>query len=362
MADVARFVGAGFTAQAELAGPGLSETLTLPALAEGEAAPADPLLLPLPPLATAGDYTLSSVRIVAGGRTVLDVASRVTIDVIDQVLVTSVKTRPLTLDEIREKGIVLDRDDYLGFEFTLGLSLESKPVNITFPVVFDRQGVPLPQPLSPPAESPRSGVALPPLPTIVPVLLEGQLGEGPTAPRVKLELPGGQPIQIPSVLVIPGNVGYLKQFFSAQLFVANGAPAGSGLVVRDVTGTLELPPGADLEPGTADDPLALPEISRNGQTITQPLAMPVLGVGPDGEPGTADDGASFRPGEQGQAARDSTRSASTSRPGSTACPSARCTSRERRAAACSCATRSSTSPSRSRRWCAGASSSGSSPR
>jgi hypothetical protein len=62
--------------------------------------------------------------------------------------VTSVKTRPLTLDEIREKGIVLDSDDYLGFEFTMALSLDSKAVNFSFPVVFNRQGVAIPSPSS----------------------------------------------------------------------------------------------------------------------------------------------------------------------------------------------------------------------
>ncbi len=49
------------------------------------------------------------------------------------------------------------------------------------------------------------------------------------------------------MLVIPGNVGYLKQFFSAQLFVANGAPVGSGLVVRDIRAASSCPqarPGA----------------------------------------------------------------------------------------------------------------------
>ncbi len=69
----------------------------------------------------------------------------VTLRVIDQVLVTSVKTRPLTLDEIREKGIVLDSDDYLGFEFSLALKLDSDVVKFTFPAVFDRNGVELPQ-------------------------------------------------------------------------------------------------------------------------------------------------------------------------------------------------------------------------
>ena len=64
-----------------------------------------------------------------------------------------------------------------------------------------------------------------------------------------MELGGVGEVRIPSLLVIPGNVGYLRQFFSAQLFVANGAPAGSGLSVREVFGTMILPPGEDLELG-----------------------------------------------------------------------------------------------------------------
>ncbi len=38
--------------------------------------------------------------------------------------------RPLTLDEIREKGIAIDRDDYLGFQFTLGMQLDSQVVKL----------------------------------------------------------------------------------------------------------------------------------------------------------------------------------------------------------------------------------------
>src|SRR5262249_11798533 len=48
-------------------------------------------------------------------------------------------------------------------------------------------------------------------------------------------------------------------------------------------------------------PLALPEILRDGRTITQPTTMDVKGVGPDGVPGTADDEASLKPGQQAQA-------------------------------------------------------------
>ena len=198
-----------------------------------------------------------------------------TVEVIEQVLVTSVQTRALTLDEIRAKGIVLDSDDYLGFEFTLGLKLESQPVTLSFPVVFDRQGVPIPDPLTPPPAPARQGV---PMPTIVPLLLdafaEGRSPATEVGRGSRSRFQTAQPVRIPAVLVIPGNVGYLKQFFSAQLFVANGAPVGSGLTVKNVTGTVKLPPGADHELGTDDDPLALPETVHG----PQPSTLPVLGV------------------------------------------------------------------------------------
>ena len=75
--------------------------------------------------------------------------------------ITSVNTRALTLDEIRQKGIVLDGDDYLAFEFTLGLLLESKAVPLSMPVVFDRQGVAIPLPLNPPGAQRASASACP---------------------------------------------------------------------------------------------------------------------------------------------------------------------------------------------------------
>jgi hypothetical protein len=244
--DAARMFGGDVHVEGELSGPGLPQTLTLPRPLEAGEAPLpgdnDPLLLRLPPLPTAGDYTLANLRLVRGTRTVLDVTPRqIDIQVIDEILITSVKTRPLTLDEIRQRGIVLDSDDYLGFEFTLAMKLESTPVNVTFPVVFDRQNIPIPELLRPPSVS-REGVLLP---TIVPVMLEPDFGDG-SGPGEKIPLTPEEfaEAKIPGILVIPGNVGYLKQFFSAQLFVANGAPDGSRLVVHDVTGTIELPKGS----------------------------------------------------------------------------------------------------------------------
>jgi hypothetical protein len=292
--EARRLLGDDFAVQGDVSGPGLSGTRSLPDAALGDTA-GDRFLLRLPPFDRAGEHQLANLRIVATGRPTLDVTpSAITIDVIDQILVTSVQARSLTLDEIRAKGIVLGPDAYLGFEFTIGMKLESQPINFSIPVVFDRQGVPTPDVLKPPPAPTRDGIAGPasvPPPTFVPMLLEGI---GPDGKEVPLTLPGysGGTVKIPSLLMIPGNVGYLKQHFSAQLFVANGAPAGSGLFVRDVKGKIKLPLG---------NVLVLPQIAQDGVATNQPLEKLVRALGPDGEPGTADDVARLAPGEQGQA-------------------------------------------------------------
>ena len=291
--EIKRFVGGDFRIEGELSGPGLRETITLPQ-PEAPVSP-DPLLLTIPSLTASGDYSLSNLRITANGKTALDVTpQRIPVTVIDQILITSVTTRSLTLDEIRERGIVIDNDSYLGFEFTMGITMESKPVEISFPVVFDRNGVAVPQPLEPPPAPAREGANVP-LPTIVPMLLKA--GEGAAEPMVRL--PNGEQVEvrIPSVLVIPGNVGYLKQHFSAQLFVANGAPGSSNLTLRNVTGTVQLPKGADQVPDSFDDPLTLPDTVRG----PQPKTLEVNGIGPDGVPNTADDITTLPPGAQAMA-------------------------------------------------------------
>ncbi|PYQ56253.1 MAG: hypothetical protein DMF58_21160, partial [Acidobacteria bacterium] len=288
--EVARLLGGNFTIEGELSGPGLRAPMHLPQQPLGTGA--DPFLLMIPPLPQPGDYSLSNLRVTVGAATVLDVVpQKVAVAVIDQVLITSVTTRPLTLDEIRQRGIVLDSNAYLGFEFTLGLSLDSKTSEFTFPVVFDKRGVAVPQPSLPPLAPERA--EMPPLTTIVPMLLKPPSDvQEPT-----VTMPDGtiEPVRIPSVLVIPGNVGYLKQFFSAKLFVANGAPGASNLTVHDVIGTIKLPPGADQIPNTIDDPLSLPNTDKGPQLPSQP----VRSAGADGQIGTGDDVGTFAPGQQG---------------------------------------------------------------
>lgn len=289
-ATVAQLLGA-FRVEGDLAGPALSSPVPLRVDVTTANAPNE-LILPLPALAIAGAHTLSNLRLVgATGQTLLDLQpATVALDVIDQVLVTSVVTRALTLQEIKDKGIVLDSDDYLGFEFTLAMKLESTPINVSFPVVFDRNNVAIPLPTGPPAivlDAVQVPIAIP---TVIPMMLSGVVGGQP------VKLGDGSLPRIPSVLVIPGDVGYLKQFFSAQLFVGNGTPASAQLDVTNITATMLLPTGADTVPGN-DDPLS-PADTVNGPQQPQ---MPVVGMGPDGVVGTADDVVTLAAGQQGQA-------------------------------------------------------------
>ncbi len=53
--------------------------------------------------------------------------NRATISVID-IIITKVETRPLTLNEIREKGILINEQNFKVYNFSVGFLLESKEV------------------------------------------------------------------------------------------------------------------------------------------------------------------------------------------------------------------------------------------
>ena len=75
--------------------------------------------------------------------------------------------------------------------------------------------------------------------------------------------------QIPplsGVIVIPGNIAYLNQFFSVMTLVSNAAPGYSNLTVHDVRAEIGLPPGTDTVAGSGDDPLRM---ARLGQPPTE---------------------------------------------------------------------------------------------
>ena len=272
--------------------------------------------LSLPPLNVVGDYEIDQIRLVDAttGRVQLEgTPDKVPVHVFEQVLVSQVTSRALSLDEVKEKGITIDQQNFRAVEFEVGFVLDGRTIPVRFPVVapaFRESTEVIPQ-----AElQARLASAS---------ILNQQLAQGATLPR-ELERAGlniqvqGVNFQavdvvdtdlalsippIPALVVIPGSVGFLNQFFSVQVFTENGAPLGSGLDVNKVTARIQLPPGPDLvassnydQPG--DDPLRL---ARVGSGTTGQETRPVVRPGPDGRIGTPDDVLRLRPGESGQA-------------------------------------------------------------
>ncbi|MEX0326383.1 MAG: Ig-like domain-containing protein, partial [Puniceicoccaceae bacterium] len=277
------------------------------------ALPNQPMLFP--PINLVGDYSLDGIRLVdpATGDTLLEGnPGSVPVRVFDEVLISRVTSRPLTLEEIQEKGIVIDESNYRAVEFEVGFVLDGQTIPVKFPVVApnfsqNTEIIPTAELEEQLAEVDRIndelalGVELPPALETANVNIEMrginfQFVDGED-PDLALQVP-----PIPALMVIPGNIGYLNQFFSVLIFTENGSPDGSGLSVRDIVAEIDLPDGGDRVPGTytepGDDPLRM---ARVGPDAIIETVQPVVALGPDGELGTADDVPRLYPGETGQA-------------------------------------------------------------
>jgi hypothetical protein len=286
----------GAFVEAELRGPSLPATRIV-------TRPGQPI--PIPPLAIPGDYFLDGIRLVRNGQTILDatapdgrLATTIPIRVISEVFVTSVTSRPLSLDEIRGKGIVIDETNFRTVNFQVAFNIDGAPFTIDVPAAL-----PTPEFLQ---QRPTRAQIIQQVTAINQQLrgLETRLPPQFDRPGLNfsiaalpffpvLEDDGGVPsLDIPPItglVVIPGNVAFLNQFFSVLLMVTNVAPNGTPLELHDATATIVLPPGADRVLGTqiapGDDPLRLARVDGVGVQAT----VPVIQLGPDGVRGTADD-------------------------------------------------------------------------
>lgn len=273
--------------------------------------PGEPLLLP--PLRVAGDYQLDDLRLVRGSNTVLQAnPSSIPVHVFDEVLVSRVTSRPLSLEEIRDKGIALDEANFRVVEFDVTLVLRGKSFRVFMPVAAPKAR--LSTEIIPAAELEDRTVALDQLNRDLARTVE-------LPPEVAVEMPDfrmnaihfeevldgeeeeSRGIPIAGLLVIPGNVAFLNQFFSVQLFTENAAPADSGLVVDHLRATIRLPVGSDGVPGRSyaepgDDPL---RVARVGAGQLQRTNLPVVLAGADARFGTDDDVTRLQPGDTGSA-------------------------------------------------------------
>jgi hypothetical protein len=260
--------------RATLRGPSFPGTISI------TATPGQPL--PLPALSQAGTHFLEDIRLEVDTAVTLPAQpSLVNINVLEELLVSEVTSRPLSLQEIGDRGIQFDENSFKAFEFTVAFTTASEEVRLTLPV------------LSPVREH------LPPIsPDVVFIpKLEGQLF---VQPFKLITLEGEFTAEIPpinGIIVIPGNIAFLNQFFSVFLMVTNEAPDGTPLVVRDLRAEITLPAGADgvlgdlrrdppYRPGEAefDNPLRIARTAAGREHLKA-----VLAPGADGRPGTADD-------------------------------------------------------------------------
>lgn len=285
--------------EAVLRGPSMPATRIL-------GIPGEPVLLP--PLPLVGAYRIDDIRLVdttTGEVLLMATPSSIPVTVFPEVLVSQVVSRPLTYDEIRDRGIVIDESNFSALEFTATFQVDGFPFNVPFPIVVpqfsevtetiadaevterlaeaERINRSLVQSVDIPRELKVPGLDI----QLVGVNFQKVSGsvQNPVAPT------------IPALVVIPGHVGFLNQFFSVQVFTANASPPGAPLNVHDVTAEITLPLGNDQLPGTADDPLALGALPPDGNTQA---IVPVRGAGPDGSFGTNDDVTRLLPGGQAQ--------------------------------------------------------------
>ncbi|MDR4506567.1 MAG: Ig-like domain-containing protein [Candidatus Scalindua sp.] len=283
---------------AELDGPGLgNKTLTLSARPN--------TFLEIPALRVSGDYVISNVRLEREGGVILERlqgpdTEPIVINVIDEILVTEVTSRPLSLDEIREKGIIITEDNFTALEFVVGFVVESKTVKIEIPVIIPSekkmQAIDIPQPKIPKFAPQIQEVKVPGLE--IPNLMVAGFGLM-TPPLAQEDEKDDPPATIPGVIIIPGDVGFLNEFFSVLIMVSNASPQGSSLLVSNLKSAFKLPPGEDQIPGTGDDPLRLAETQQGGvQSI-----LPILRITETatGEKIVSEDKDSLRGGETGQA-------------------------------------------------------------
>jgi hypothetical protein len=273
-------------------------------------APNAPLLLP--PLNLVGDYSLDGIRLVAAtGETLLEGnPSTVPVRVFDEVLVSRVTSRPLSLDEIQERGIEIDDTNFRAVEFEVAFVVDGISFPVRLPVIAPNfsqttEIIPAAELKARLAEVELlnqqlgEAVGLPPalervMPNIQVKGINFQFGGGVGDGDLALQIP-----PIPALMVIPGNIGFLNQFFSVMVFTENAAPAGSGLSVHSLTAEMILPPGPDQVAGTnsspGDDPLRMARVNGEARAV-----VPVRAVGPDGKTATSDDVDRLQAGGTGQ--------------------------------------------------------------
>ncbi len=257
----------GARVAAELSGPGVPSPVTI------SAAPGEDLVVP--PLSVKGEYRLDNIRLADGAGTSIPAAHPSARIVVSDILVTRVTSHALTSAELASRGIVVNDSNFKAYSFALGLAIQGRTITIEIPTVIRTStGY---QPVGPPVVGieNRDERFVPPTVIAVPLSVEGMPDTTAPDPEV-IEEGEVTPTPVFGVLVFPGNIRFLNQFFSVVLMVQNGAASGSALSIRDVKATISLP-AASLR------------LAQTTPAVPDGEPLPVREPGPDNVLGTADD-------------------------------------------------------------------------
>ena len=291
-AEIEKMLPPDTVIKGELRGPAFTIPITLTTL------PGKPFDIPTMPLT--GIYTLENIRMESGGNLIAASPNIVTIESFDKILITTVTTRQMSLEEIQKAGVLLDTTNFTYYNFTAALAFQTNVVNITFPVPvyktnlsgslneYDRSS----GDIAPPRlEIHTLDIDIPNV--VVQTFAFDEVREG------QERTPEFPPIA--GLIVIPGNIGFLHQFFEVNLMVTNGAPAQSNLKIENLQAKIILPTGENKVAGTddapGDDPLRVAKTSSGNMG----RLLPVIAPGPDGKFNTSDDLAYLNAQDTGQA-------------------------------------------------------------
>ncbi|MBI5847211.1 MAG: Ig-like domain-containing protein [Nitrospirae bacterium] len=250
-----------FLVVAELTGPGITNPITISARPGAQ--------LVIPPLPQEGTYILDKIRLMSGDVVILYAdPSMAMIDTIKKILITQVVSRPLSLSEIESLGITINPSNFTAYKFTVGFGTETGTVKMDIPVVMDRRDDIKNVTDQVAMDMPPQFASMPQL-KVPNFQVKGFQMEIKPEEVEDLRFIAFSP-PIAGAVVIPGDVGFLNQFFEVLLMVTNNAPTGSNLIVSDISAQIYLPAGKDNIPSTLDDPLRI-AATNNGTASKVPV-------------------------------------------------------------------------------------------
>ena len=259
--------------KATLTGPGMAAPYFVDiAASEGR------IRLPRHHFSQVGTYHLRDVRLERDGKVLTYGTPReAEILVIDELLVTRVQAQELDREALRDLGYAFNEDDYRTVKFTLSLVMGSEENTIDVPVALPKvlkstfSPVVLEDPFAPSVH-----IFADPVPVF------RDKNEGSNEPPSRDEK---LPYTVFSLLLIPGDITYLKSHLKVTAVVANVSPEGIEARVNNLRAKLTLP-----NPTAYGIPL-----TTNEDSIKR-----VINPGEDGVEGTEDDLDSLKSSEEGR--------------------------------------------------------------